>query len=715
MKFDLKRLYDLLPTIYQIRDAELGLKIQQEIANGEMPEYSDEIYGPLKAIISIIADEAGILEKNIDQLYDDLFIETCAEWVVPYIGELVGYRSLIEIPDNNFSQRSEVANTIKYRRRKGTASVIEQLARDITGIDANVVEYFQLLAQTQYMNHLRPQNLAVSRITKNPRSNSKNQEWQLLELANTPFDSMPKSVDVRNIVSNRGKYNIPNIGIYLWRTQAYSITRAPAKKIDVNRYSFNVLGKDTQLYNRPLAEKTITQLAKRMNVAMPISRRELHEDLEMFYGKDESIFLEIDGNDVVPEKAHLFSFISSPPSNVKLKDLICVCNLSDDPNVSGQWINMPSDRIAIDPVLGRIAVPSDLQSPLDERELYVTYHYGFSADIGGGEYERAETFDLDTADNVILEVSIGVSSIQNALDQLANIGGIIEIKDNEIYEENLQINIATDKQIEIRASNGYRPLIKSNSFININGGERSGVIFNGLMIEGGINFTGQISMLKISHCTLVPNSNSGSNINLLVNSINTEVEIEKSITGSLRVVEEASVKINNSIADATNPTETVYSAPIGEEFGGKLSITNSTIIGRVYTKLMEMASNTIFIAKNPSLPKDFLIMTQRIQEGCVRFSYFPKKSRLPHPFRCQPSTSGFEKRVFPLFTSLTYGKAGYCQLSQYCVTEISEGADDNAEMGVFHQQYYALKASNFRARLDEYLRFGMEAGIFYAS
>ena len=34
------------------------------------------------------------MEENLEQLYDDLFIETCADWVVPYIGDLIGYEPL---------------------------------------------------------------------------------------------------------------------------------------------------------------------------------------------------------------------------------------------------------------------------------------------------------------------------------------------------------------------------------------------------------------------------------------------------------------------------------------------------------------------------------------------------------------------------------------------------------------------------------------------
>ncbi|MCY7358151.1 MAG: hypothetical protein LH609_11960, partial [Rudanella sp.] len=103
------------------------------------------------------------------------------------------------------------------------------------------------------------------------------------------------------------------------------------------------------------------------------------------------------------------------------------------------------------------------------------------------------------------------------------------------------------------------------------------------------------------------------------------------------------------------------------------------------------------------------------QEGCVRFSYVPPGSRVPAPYRCQPQTAADAARVRPVFTSLEYGDAGYGQLSTRCAPEIGQGADDGTEMGVFHNLYQPQREANLRIRLDEYLRFGLEAGIFFES
>src|SRR5262249_49465729 len=125
-------LYDLLPAMYRIDDEKSG--------------------GALRALLSLIEAQASGLKKNIDELYDDFFIETCAEWVIPYIGELVGNNPL---PELLRTRRADVARTLYYRRRKGTITMLEELARDVTGWSVHVVPFFELLVWTQNMNHVR--------------------------------------------------------------------------------------------------------------------------------------------------------------------------------------------------------------------------------------------------------------------------------------------------------------------------------------------------------------------------------------------------------------------------------------------------------------------------------------------------------------------------------------------------------------------------------
>jgi hypothetical protein len=67
----------------------------------------------------------------------------------------------------------------------------------------------------------------------------------------------------------------------------------------------------------------------------------------------------------------------------------------------------------------------------------------------------------------------------------------------------------------------------------------------------------------------------------------------------------------------------------------------------------------------------------------------------------------------PSYTSTQYGHPAYAQLSLTCPNPIRTGAEDGGEMGAFHFLKQPQRESNLLASLDEYLRFGLEAGIFY--
>ena len=363
-----KNIYELIPAIYRIRDHEQG--------------------EPLKALIEIIAREAGIVEEDISRLYNNWFIETSDEWVIPYIGDLLRVRGLHEIetvPD--FSLRAYVANTLRYRRRKGTAPVLEQLALDTTGWRARVVEFFHLLGTTQNLNHLRPQNIVPPDL----------REMDKLELLNTAFDTISHTVDVRHINGINGWYNIMNIGLFLWRLQSYKMIKSTATRITPSprRFTFSPLGNDILLFNPPQTETEITHLAEEQNVPGFLRRLPLFTELEkMRLGLANNQSLEDLMNEAV-------WFGPNPVFQVILNDTvipnaeIVICNLSEWTIPANQkaYINDNGDTInltisaAVDPVLGRITFPTGVT--IDK--VQVVYNYGFSGDVGGGPYDRQDS------------------------------------------------------------------------------------------------------------------------------------------------------------------------------------------------------------------------------------------------------------------------------------------------------------------------------------
>jgi hypothetical protein len=696
MSFAKDGLYKLLPAIHRIRDAE----------QGDMP---------LEALLAVLADQAAVLEEDLAQLYDDQFIETCAPWVAPYIGDLIGYRPLHGVVPTISSPRAEVANTIAYRRRKGTVNQLEQLARDVTGWPAHAVEFFQLLGWTQFMNHVRPRNFYAPDL----------RQWEPLERLGTAFESTAHTIDVRRIATQEGRYNIPNIGIFLWRLRAFPLTGSPAVPAvpgDKRRFFFSPLGNNTPLFTHPDSEEEITHLAEPINVPETISRRVLDVSLENRYGDGKSISLQ-----------------GVPWTDIQ------AANLSDISG--GLWAHVPSSnppKVAIDPVLGRIAFSADQPQP-----PVVTFHYGFSAEMGGGEYSRAASFD---ADLMPVNSVPAMGPIQPAITSAAG-GGVIEIPDSGRYQvPPLTIHCNQGKRIEIRAADKTRPTIVRLGHLNIIGAQDSEVTLNGLLVIGAtlrvIGTSNKLKKLRLRHCTFVPGSRldaegnpiSPNRPSLVVSARNLAVEIDHCIIGGLRVSDTANVSIRNSIVDATAPDRIAYAGggrPPGR--GGPLRIENSTVIGKVHTFSMDYASNTIFLARRAASdpPAAAPVRSEKKQSGCVRFCFIPEGAVLPRRYRCQPDLAlaqraaalglrgagdlplsiqkSIRSRIVPLFTSLRYGHPGYGQLQRQCAVEIREGADDEAEMGAFHDLFQPQRETNLRVRLDEYLRFGLEAGVFYAT
>lgn len=703
MSFDLERLYTLLPAIYRIRDIEqdrgdlLPSEGQMDQSNQSQP-----ITLPLKAFLGVLQEQIAVLEADLDQLYDDQFIETCAEWVVPYIGDLIEYQMPHGVLPRGM--RAEVAQTISYRRRKGTTRLIEELARTATGWSVYTAEFFQRVATTQHVNHLRPENKTVE---------IRAREWEALARINSSFDKLPHTIDVRNpnnTLGDQGRYNVPTIGVFLWRLNAYPLTYSPAFKLDNYRYLFNPLGYDTQLFTRPAAPDETTGEAGPLSIPMPMSRDIVEHLLDAYYGPAKSFYLYRNGKPIRPHQK----------KGEHLSDVFTIQDLSDIRDARGRetWANMPSDTIAIDPVLGRIAFPKKRRAP---KSVHVTYHYGFSMDIGGGEYARAGTFTqtLQPVEHVAMETS----QIQVALDKLTG-GGVLEIDDSGRYdEEGLSVYIVPQQQLEIRAADGHRPLLVLHEDMVINGGEEAEVSLNGLVIRGGsIQVHGSIKRLRLTHCTLVPGRQAPGEPmppplpGLVIHSAKTIVEIDRCITGSIRVAGEATTRITNSIVDAARKSGVAYAAPADEGDtllpGGPLHIENCTVIGMVQTQMLKLASNTIFLARHKHEDTTAIYAAKR-QDGCVRYSYLPEKRSIPRSYQCQPQTPADAQRVHPLFTSLRYGDAGYCQLSQRTALEIRAGADDDAEMGVFHDLHQPQREGNLQLRLKEYLSFRMQPGLFY--
>jgi hypothetical protein len=734
------RLYQLLPAVYQLRDADRGY--------------------PLRALLQVISEQVNIVDADIAQLYENWFVETCQDWVIPYIGDLVGFTPLYDIGQPTGVQspraqarerivipRSEVANTVRYRRRKGTLAVLEDLAASVAGWPARAVEFYRLLSFLQNISYLRLKRGRTVDL----------RDGDALDDLGTAFEEIAHIVDVRCIGARHFPefYNIPSVGVFVWRLNTYSVTHAPAyceEEESPNCFLFNVLGSDTPLYTRP--QSTSKQPPGRLNLPLPITRRSLEcfernaatgvmkSGIPYYYGAGKSF--------------EIWTGSASAQTPVDPNSIV-VADLTD-------WTYRPlPGQVAVDPELGRIAFP-----PKQTRRLgvWVTYNYAFSASMGGGEYER--TLSQPAVYNLYLVgQEENFTRINDALkkwqtDNPAN--AVIEITDSGVYVEPISITLQPGQTLQLRAISGKRPVIRLLDWqmlaadnLTVNGVANADApgaeptnwfTLDGIVVTGrGVQVQGDVGGITIRHSTLVPGWGIDCNCepsrptepSLELDEAPNCVRIEHSIVGAIQVNRDevsedpCRIYISDSIVDATSNKAIAVGAPGKLCAYSILDIRRCTVFGQVQTHAITLAENCIFMGA---------LQDCRRQQGCMRFCYVAPGSRTPKRFECQPDLvekavlamaqqdalktpmtntqraallQQARARVEPEFNSTRYGKPTYCQLSDQCAAEITTGADDESEMGAFHDLYQPQREANLRARLDEYTPAEMNAGIIYAS
>ncbi len=735
-----ERLYNLLPALYRRRDR----------AQGE----------PLRALLLVLEEQLHALEDDIAGLYENWFVETCAEWVVPYIGDLLRVRGLDSATAaRGFSQRAYVANTLAYRRRKGTAAVLEQLARDTTAWPARVVEFFELLAATQHVNHVRPGKSGPVNLHDASR----------LELLGSPFEGAAHSADVRHIDNRRGKYNIPHLGLFLWRLGAYPLAQVMARAVTgpPGRYTFSPLGISAPLFNMPRTEAEITQLAAEENVPGPLRRRPLHDELE---AARQAL---VDGQTprpvyFDPERPVLQVFVQQTPGDTVEaipSEEILICNLSDPlppappladwrrppatrtytPLAGGPAVARPI-RVAVDPVEGRLAFPAGVAPSRVE----VSYAYGFPGDLGGGPYDRRRSVEAALTREVTWQVGVMrdaptgqdqiVMTLSEAVrrwnEQPPGTAGVITVMDSRTYAESLTsagppptiVRIPQGSLLLIVAAGwpaeeplegigppvrrpgrlapaGLRPHLLGDIAVEGTAPSQTPdpgtLVLDGLLIEGRLIVrAGNLGGLRAGNCTLVPGAGgltveSGAGPGQQNERL--VVALDRTISGPLGVASTVrALQLRESIVDGGGAL--AIDAPA-------VAVQRSTVLGESRMRELD-ASTTIFTG---------IVRVARRQSGCVRFCYLPPGSLAPRRYRCQPATEAAALRVRPQLTSVRYGQPGYCQLAPTCPPEIRRGAEDEGEMGVYNFVQQEARLGLLRTALQEYLRVGLEAGTFFVT
>ncbi len=727
-------LYEKLPSVYRMRDASVGY--------------------PLRALVEAWSAQVDDLEADIARLYNNLFIETCEDWAVPYIGQLIDATILPSISGTTLSGRAQVANTLRLRRRKGTLAMIEESTSNATEWTAKACEYFPKLQTTPFLNHPTAQRVRTTDI-RSPL---------VAERLSGPFEKGGRTIDVRRIASRRGRHNLKNIGLHLWRHRAERLVAAEAHPVPgfSGRFHLHPRQQDFPLFHVPHAEASVDGLADPVHVPEPLVRWEVYHDLRRYketLGSGEQAH------------SHYFAPRDHPPTieiwinNVRLRpEEIMVVDLAEwdwqPPNhetlslSDGTLVNLPI-RIAIDPERGRLALPSGRRA----NRLRVTHARGSLLPLGGGPYDRSAQIQSSlNGQTVNWQIGVGrthspvagvvVATFEEAIDlwhhQPPGTTGAIVFLENSTWippwvrgwditipdrstllitsaqwpEHTDALGVPTGRFTGEYVPRDVRAILRSKNdrhLLTVRGDAASTNRQPGNLILNGFHLCGDISvdatrlgMVEISDVTSDP----ADQLRLMGTGSSAHSDFRlrliRSLLGPLSSnLRDLSIELKESLLNGNG----LPAIDAGEAI---LDINACTFLGEVHCRTVN-ASDSLF--RDP-------LSAARRQSGCIRFSWLPFNAKTPRRYRCQPDLayqragSATDKqfvleRVRPVFASLDWASPWYGMLSLRGPTEIARANEASNEVGVYAKVVQSLREHSLYLALDDALPVGLEAGHFY--
>jgi hypothetical protein len=538
--------------------------------------------------------------------------------------------------------------------------VLEELISDIAGWEGKVVEEFKRLARTRHSLDPRPASLAGQFSGTLPGGVADLRRLHAAELTHTAFDEFHYTADVRQHSGVDGRTNIPKLAFHLYRLSVYPVENAvPFDMGDGLRFTCDPSGRDIPLFmpgQRP-ENWDDWRSAQEWELPAPMTCR------VMTYALPEAIQVYQAPNDPVL------------PADIVAGDL-------------SQWpIGDPGKRLVIDPERGRLQF---FGSP--PAACTVTYHYGFSGEVGAGTYSRPAV-EQRRPDS---EVPPGGGQIDftTLLNQ-----GVTQIGDSATYGP-----IAGKRQVSdltLQAANQQRPYIRltTNWVLRTPSEADANLLLDGLWLGSDGNFAvilqGDYEQVTIRQATFDPG---GSDVNdnpiwpvpLIIEAKVETLIIDRSIMGRIAtrnggLVE--NLKVTDGILDATDASQTALQLARSEVEMNRVTVFGQVDVNRLW------ASETLVTG---------VADVTDTQEGCFRFSSAPKGSRLPRPYETHILTD-----ADPIFTSSRFGRPGYGQLSQTAPVALKRGAENSSEIGVFSSLHNPIKRDSLRTKIDEYMPFGL--------
>lgn len=674
--------------------------------------------GPLREIVNRIGTQGAVLRRSIDRLWEDQSIESCDDWVIAYLAELLA-TNLVSSLDAR-GRRIDVAKTIYYRRRKGTVGLLEELAADITGWNARVVEFFRRIGRARHGLDPGlgwPLELAdatgaptipvveglLGRATGTPLGGFADLRRGFgASRAHTAFDEASYTADVRIGRGQTGWHNIPHLGVFLWRLQSVPLDGVtPVHDTNCpNQYTFDPTGRNIPLFAAAVRSYGDTWVSPAEHeLPTPIDRLLLAAALAPLYAA------------IDPDGALQKNALRLYEGPAVVSNLVAVDRVTADPRAT-------AGKYLIDPQAGRIYVPPGAPAA----PLVVGYHAGFSSAVGAGGYDRRVRGETPMLPQPVVATTGGGTGF-TAIGPGATVitSGTLVLGDSLTYTS--APDLAVDDSggsnlLVVRADNRQRPLVRLPvaspgpsvwTFTGSIGADHRGstLVLDGLFVSGGeLVIAGDFEQVTLSTTTLDPGDHTRDSADgraliptrLRITGQVRSMLIDRSIVGPVVMEAGALVEaltIRDSIVQAVDPAEDALAIDTG-----MTTLSAVTILGTAQLHQVE-ATTSIF--------HDIVTVADH-QHGCVRFSAVPAGSVVPRPYQCVTTVPEEQ-----LFASRSFGQPAYAQLLASANPAVRSGAEDGAEMGAFWRDKNSIKERSLLIKYQEYMPIGLAPVLIYVT
>lgn len=647
----------------------------------------------LEALLGAVDSQRLLLAADIDQVWDDLFIESCSDWAVPYIGALVG------LPAD--AGRLEVAYAIALRRRKGTPRALEDFARAITGWTARAQEGWQLAISAQRLDHsVTPASVDLRGHSRFPQE--------------SPFHPLRRSVTPGAIVSPRAA------GVLVWPWHVRTLRAAQAVPLGNRRYALHPFKLQAPLYVRPpvrplAADDGNPPPADERGAPVRATYRVLEAlagDGQITYGTAWTLADEhpLASEAGAPSPPLISLTVGGKPVDWSALRFASITSATPDPG---------GLEVLVDVARGQLVVGKDLGTG-----VRATWNRPVSGAVGA----LAADSRADMSAQVIVSVRDAPetnTSKKKIEDAIAAAEKLSQGKTPTADESGVDVEIRLETSDSLDAPSAQKfkpslprwrivapalmtPAIRGTLELDL---EDCCLSLEGFLLDGDLTLGPSLAGVRLEALTM--NVAAGRTLGVAPTAWTLSLEARRCILGPIRSdLTAGPIRLEDCIVDGLGARMSVCEAAAApgapkpavaaqKRFAPTLSASGCTFAGLVDVEAVD-ADNCIFVDGVNAL---------RQQEGCLRHSYIGPDITPPlsHPtsYRCLTAPA-------PRFASTAFESGGYYALDLGCQQPLLSAASDGGEAGAYHHARRGPALSRLRGRLHEFVPLGLRAQVALA-